>query len=352
VLNTLWLNQKQLAYQSLLGGMGAARVSEVLARTGGFSTKVAKARMYETTQHILQITNSLDSVKPGGAGHASSIRVRLLHAAVRRRIIKLAEEKPEYFSVEEHGIPINDLDSIGTISTFSSTLIWLGFPRQGIWMRQQEIFDYLALWRLVAHYIGTPTKYFETPERAKSLMESLLISEIHPSETSRILANNIILSLQGQPPAYASRDFIVASARWLNGDELADALGLGHPSLYYKALVAGQCIFFVFICYTHRWIPYLDKRKLKALRRIFYHVIVENKTNGLGEETNFDFKYIPNFDKTTSMGEHVSGLKESGVERRNLRTLVMATAFMGAVSYFCLRTIFRIVGSMRDLWFS
>jgi hypothetical protein len=46
---------KQLAYQSLLGGMGAARVTEVLARTGGFSTQVAKARMYETTQHILQV---------------------------------------------------------------------------------------------------------------------------------------------------------------------------------------------------------------------------------------------------------------------------------------------------------
>ncbi|CAL3973819.1 unnamed protein product, partial [Diplocarpon coronariae] len=28
-----------LAYQSLLGGMGAARVTEVLARTGGFSPR-------------------------------------------------------------------------------------------------------------------------------------------------------------------------------------------------------------------------------------------------------------------------------------------------------------------------
>jgi hypothetical protein len=178
--------------------------------------------------------------------------------------MKLAKEKPDYYSIEKFGIPINDLDSVGTIIAFSATLIWIGFPRQGIWMRQQEIFDYLALWRLVAHYIGTPTEYFETPERAKSMMESLLISEIRPSETSKVLANNIILSLQGQPPAYASREFLVASARWLNGDELSDALGLGRPSLYYKALVAGQCIFFVFICYTYRSIPYLDRRKLKV----------------------------------------------------------------------------------------
>jgi hypothetical protein len=220
--------------------------------------------MYETTQHILQVTSSLSSIKPGGAGFASTIRVRLLHAAVRRRILKLAKDNPSYYSVEEYGVPINDLDSIGTISTFSATLIWLGFPRQGIWMREQEILDYLALWRLVAHYIGTPTDYFSTPSLAKAVMESLLISEINPSPTSKILANNIILSLQGQAPAYASRDFLTASARWLNGDDLADALGLSQPSLYYKALVAGQCIFFMCICYTYRSVPSWDRKKIKV----------------------------------------------------------------------------------------
>ncbi|CZS98461.1 hypothetical protein WAI453_005794 [Rhynchosporium graminicola] len=341
-----------LAYQSLLGGMGAARVSEVLARTGGFSTKVAKARLYETTQHILQVTRSLDSIKPGGEGHASTIRVRLLHAAVRRRILALAKEKPSYYSVEDYGIPINDLDSIGTISTFSSTLIWVGFPRQGIYLRHQEILDYLALWRLVAYYIGTPDMYFSTPETSKAIMESLLISEIQPSETSRVLANNVILSLQGQPPAYASRDFLNASARWLNGDELADELGLGRPSLYYKALVAGQCLFFICLCYTNRMIPAWDRKKIQALRRIFYHVIVENKTHGLGEETNFDFKHIPNLDTTTSMGDYVAGAKEDGIERRNLKAFVIGSAIMGFVSYVGLRTTWGIFGGLRALWVS
>jgi hypothetical protein len=208
------------------------------------------------------VTKSLDSIKPGGAGHASSIRVRLLHASVRRRIMRLAAEKPSYYSVEEFGIPINDLDCIATISTFSSTLIWLGFPRQGIYLRQQEIVDYIALWRLVAFYLGTPTDYFENPEKAKHIMESIFISEIRPSETSKVLANNIILALESQPPAYASRDFLNASARWLNGKELSDALGLGNPSYYYWALVAGQCIFFMALCYTYRSFDFLDKRKI------------------------------------------------------------------------------------------
>lgn len=244
--------------------MGANRVVETLARTGGFSTKVARHRMYETTQHILQVTSSLDSIKPGGAGHASSIRVRLLHAAVRSRIMKLAKERPSYYDVETLGVPINDLDSIATIGTFSATLIWLGFPRQGIWLREREIEDFIALWRLVAYYVGTPTEHFETPERARRIMESLLVSEINPTETSKVLANNIISSLQGQPPTYASRDFLNANARWLNGNDLADALGLGKPGLYYWALVAGQCIFFMSLCYTYRSIPWLDRRKIKV----------------------------------------------------------------------------------------
>jgi hypothetical protein len=81
-------------------------------------------------------------------------------------------------------------------------------------------------------------------------------------------------------------------------------------------------------------------------------VIVENKTHGLGEETNFDFKYIPNFDTTTSMGEYVSGLKESGVERRNLRALCMGSAAMGVVSYFCLKTTFKVFGRLAAWWFT
>ncbi len=136
-----------LAFQSLLGGMGATRVVEVLSRTGGFSTKVARKRLFETTQHILQCTQSLQSIQPGGDGYASSIRVRLLHAAVRQRIMKLAMQRPDYYNVKKFGIPINDLDCIATIGTFSATLIWLSLPRQGIWMR----YGYLLVYSFGVH---------------------------------------------------------------------------------------------------------------------------------------------------------------------------------------------------------
>ena len=131
-------------------------------------------------------------------------------------------------------------------------------------MREQEVVDYIALWRLIAHYTGTPTDFFETPEKARAVMESLLMNEINPSQTGGLLANNIITCLANQPPAYASRSFLEVNARWLNGNELCDALGLGRPSLYYWLLMAGQCSFYLVFCYFYRSIPYLDRRKVEV----------------------------------------------------------------------------------------
>lgn len=329
-----------LAYQSLLGGMGANRVVEVLARTGGFGVKVARHRLFETTQHILECTRSLESIQPGGDGFASSIRVRLLHASVRQRILRLTETRPSYYSVEKYGIPINDLDSIATIGTFSGTIVWLSLPRQGIYLRQQEIDDYIALWRLIAHYVGTPTEYFAEPERAKCMMESLLMNEINPSQTSQTLANNVIRCLENQPPAYASRSFLEASARWLNGNELCDALGLGKPKLYHTCLVAGQCLFFMALCYTYRSIPYLDRRKVANLKRIFWQVIVESKYGLQGEQTVFDFKYIPQFDTTTykSADDEIRHREVGSIDRRNFTSFLLGTAFIGVVSYLGIKT--------------
>ncbi|KAK4547891.1 hypothetical protein LTR36_010610 [Oleoguttula mirabilis] len=340
-------NLTGLAYQSLLGGMGAARVVETLARTGGFSTKVARGRLFETTQHILQCTKSLESLQPGGDGFASTIRVRLLHAAVRNRILKLASTKPEYYDVQALGVPINDLDSMGTIATFSATLIWLSLPRQGIYMRQQEIVDYIALWRYIAYLVGCPTDHFETPDRAKHMMEALLLYEIHPTPTSKIMANNIIKSLEGQPPGYASEDFLCASARWLNGNDLCDELGLMRPSAYYWVLMAGQCLFFCFFCYTYRSVPSWDAKKIATLKRVFYNIIVHTKYGLKGEETTFDFKYVPEYSTITEMGEcQEEKATSSYVERRNLKTVVIAAGVMSVGAFVAFKVASGIVRSI------
>ncbi|KAB8256614.1 hypothetical protein BDV32DRAFT_141056 [Aspergillus pseudonomiae] len=253
-----------LGFQSLLGGMGSPRVVETLARTGGFSADVVRRRLLETLQHILQVSLSLDSIKPGGKGHISSVRVRLLHGSVRRRVLSLVKYRPEYYDIKKYGIPINDLDCIGTIHTFSTSVVFLGLPRQGIFLRNQEIDDYIALWRLVAYYMGTPTECFETTARARAMMESISVSELDPTDTGRILAQNIIIGLENTAPTYASKEYLEAMARKLNGDELSDRLDLPRPSLYYQALVYGHCIMVMATCYGLRVFPMLDQAFIKS----------------------------------------------------------------------------------------
>lgn len=202
------------------------------------------------------------SVQPGGEGFAASVRVRLLHASVRRRILALAEAREGYFDVEAWGVPINDLDSIGTVLSFSAALIWIGLPRQGIYLTQQEIEDYHALWRWVAYLLGTPadsTSPLADWRAAKVFFESLIVAELEPSEMSGVLANNILTGLSNQPPAFATREFMCAEARWLNGGELCDALGIARPGLWYRVLVGAQCVYFMGVCYVKRLSPEWDR---------------------------------------------------------------------------------------------
>lgn len=251
-----------LTFQSLVGGMAGWRVVETLARTGGFNAKVAKHRLLETFQHVLQVTKDVASVQPGGEGFAASVRVRLLHASVRRRILALAEAREGYFDVEAWGVPINDLDSIGTVLSFSAALIWVGLPRQGIYLTQQEIEDYHALWRWVAYLLGTPadsTSPLADWRMAKVFFESLIVAELQPSEMSGVLANNILTGLSNQPPAFATREFMCAEARWLNGGELCDALGIARPGLWCRVLVGAQCVYFMGVCYVKRAFPEWDR---------------------------------------------------------------------------------------------
>ncbi|KAK9798777.1 putative Tat pathway signal sequence [Seiridium cardinale] len=345
-----------LTFLSLLGGMGSGRTVETLDRTGGFGAQVVRQRLLETTQHTLGVHKDLNSIKPGGEGFESSVRVRLLHALVRQRILKLAKEKPDYYDTEEYGVPISDLDCIGTIATFSVTTVWLGLPRQGIFLRQQEIVDYLALWRYVSYLMGTPHDWLATPETAKHMMESLLVSEIKPTKKSGTLANNIITGLEGQPPTYATRGFLNATAHWLNGSELCRELNIEKPTLYDTMLVVGQCLFFMIAGYMNRMIPSWDERNIELVRKVLYKILVHKKELGaLGYETKFNFKWIPNLQNiTTPLGSPLSveakklgAFRHSGIQRTALITLVYTGVVLGLTTW----AGFRIISSLLPIGF-
>lgn len=104
-----------------------------------------------------------------------------------------------------------------------------------------------------------------------------MLSELHPSETGKVLANNIITALQSQPPALPSRQYLEASARWIVGNPLGDALGLGRPGFYYWGLMAVQCVFLAAGVWIKRWSPRMDERGLKVCYSLFATLLLDSK---------------------------------------------------------------------------
>jgi hypothetical protein len=350
-----------LAFQSLLGGLGAARVAETLARTGGFSARAARRRLLETARMVLMVVREegeweggegveQDGLRgPRGEAWRACVRVRLLHAAVRLRVLELRGKDEGYYDVGAWGVPASDLDCVATVASFSSTLLWQALPRQGIVPTAQEAEDYVALWRYVGHLMGTPTEgFFEDAAQARRTLESLLLFEIAPSDTSRALAHNMLASLARTPPLYASLEMLAASGRWLIGHDLGDALDLPRPGWYYYVLMFGQCLLFSTSGYAGRVSPWWDQRKRRLVSRAMWRMIVESKDGLGGGEAAFQFKWVPNLGKMTQKEtpEH-AGDVTVGIERRNRRVAIIGLVVLTVIA----RSFWLMVRSMLRMLF-
>lgn len=299
---------------------------------------------------MLQVTRSLESVKPGGEGFASAVRVRLLHASVRNRILKLQSQRSSYFDKRKFGVPINELDSMQSVCAFSTNLVWRTLPRQGIHVRHQEALDYIALWRWVGYVLGTAYHILETPEKAHGAMESLMYACMAPSKNSRALAQNLLTALDGVAPLYAPKEFFIAGTRHINGDQICDDIGLSKPGMYWKAVILGQCWLLMLATYVGRSIPALDRWMVKVsslsflvihsepvltfsqqYRDLFWAYIVEGKDT-LNGGYKYDFKYVPHLDKQTGVEEDESNKiahATSVIERIGLYSFIAVCSFFG-----------------------
>ena len=87
-------------------------------------------------------------------------------------------------------------------------------------------------------------------------------------------------------------------------------------------------------------IPYLDRRKIAALKQVFYAVIVHSKYGLQGEETKFSLKYVPEYSTITEMGEcEEAKATYSHVESRNLKTFVIGIGVIGIGTWVGLKVL-------------
>jgi hypothetical protein len=260
------------ALQGFIGENAAAfGPAEVLVRTGGLSARNLLQRVMETFQWLLEVTECLSSIQPGGKGHISTIKVRLLHASVRRRILQLAEARPQYFDTDAYGIPVNTYDSILTVSFFCCNPVWIQLPQLGVHPTPTEIHDFVAMYRYLSYVLGVPDVYFRSSEQAKATLDAMLAEKKAPSESSRKIAHAFIDCLADREPVRVSRDFIEAGSRVMNPAKLCDDLKLGRPGLIYYMAFMGLGWTLKLLALVQRASPYLDTVITKVRETAIQH---------------------------------------------------------------------------------
>jgi hypothetical protein len=239
----LWVDDARVARggdaflrSGLLGGIVLGAYSLVLGYCSPAGNKPlvysgrldanASRRLAETSRFVQAVT------RPGGMaryadGFAITLRVRLMHAAVRRML-----QRSPVWREEDWGVPINQADMAGTVLLFSMA-VHDGLARLGMVPTPQEREDLLHLWRYNAFVMGVRDELrCATLAEARAYWDLLTRTQAPPDEDSKKLARSLIESPVRGARTDAERRFAVrtrplayAVSRHLLGDHAADLLG-------------------------------------------------------------------------------------------------------------------------------
>ena len=200
-----------------------------------------------------------------GEGWKSTIRVRMLHAASRKKILERAKRAMTSTSTNEKnhprafydpsidGLPISQEDLAYTLAAFSYSPLYC-LPKLGNRYDKQGAEAWIALWRHVGWYLGisedilrTHFTSFERAEKFSCTCGQMLYLElceeqmrcrmapeplqIMPPPTTAILGaiEGSTLGMQG------SMEYRLAVSRYLLGDNVAPALSLPPITLFRRA---------------------------------------------------------------------------------------------------------------------
>lgn len=225
-----------LGLRSLVHGYAAPAGNKPLAFSGRLQQK-ADRRLAETGKFVTAVT-AIDGLRPGALGWQLVLKVRLMHAEVRRLVLATGR-----WSHADWSEPINQHDMLATILLFSNVFVD-GIRLLGVQVTPEEADDYQHLYRWVGELMGVqPELLPATHAEATRLSEFILLTQGPPDEDSRELVKALLegpLRLAKTPRERRRAERQVAISRGLCrsliGDELADGLGLERDAHRHWAL--------------------------------------------------------------------------------------------------------------------
>ncbi|HTO42285.1 MAG TPA: oxygenase MpaB family protein [Rhizomicrobium sp.] len=174
---------------ALMGGYQAPGFNKVLVMTGALSKGPSK-RLAETSQWWLNCTDT-GGMTRFGAGFKSTLRVRLIHALVRRHVATTAD-----WDVAQDGIPLNQLDMAATQLAFGPVYL-VGARTLGIVLTKRDGAALMHLMRYAGYLMGIEEALLPTSEKqGQRMIYHMLLSVVgRPDAEGHTLA----LSLANEP---------------------------------------------------------------------------------------------------------------------------------------------------------
>ncbi|MAQ13330.1 MAG: hypothetical protein CMN30_00820 [Sandaracinus sp.] len=209
-----------LGAKSLIAGYCAPAGNKPLALTGQLRAKVSH-RLAETSKYVASSCTA-GALWPGHEAWLLTLRVRLMHAHVRRLI-----HQGDQWHAEDWGAPINQHDMVSTSLLFS--IVFLdGIRDLGVRVRDDEADDFVHLWRYASWIMGCdPDLLPADAHAARRLARLIARTQGPPDDDSRALTHALLESpratIQGRP---GELQVAIGHAfcRGLLGDEIADQL--------------------------------------------------------------------------------------------------------------------------------
>jgi hypothetical protein len=221
-----------LSATALMGGYRSSAVVKPLAMTGALDRMVVR-RISETSRFLLDIYES-DSLPRFSAGFQSACRVRLMHASVRRSLLRRKD-----WDTRAWGIPINQTDMAATALEFSVVYL-LGLMALGFRFSEEERQALMHLWRYVGILMGADDALLAHDFRSGVRQMCIqMITNPSADADSRALAQ----ALHELPTRFARNpgerafaamvmQYRVAVSRFTLGDEIVDDIGLPPARLH------------------------------------------------------------------------------------------------------------------------
>lgn len=252
----------------------------------------AGERMAETLRWVAAVTTP-GGMRRGGEGFRYSLRVRMVHCAVRFGVSR----SPKW-QWNEWGLPITNTDLFFTTSKVFCANLVDALEKLGMRYTAQDKADIFALWRYVAYVMGVPDDLNHvSPGDSIYKNEIVHMVEKAPDEACRILLHSLIGYSTKYTDGYqplplwlitnmTQRQKIVMSyglLRHLTSDEFCESMHI--PDTRFKHVVKAVSKLIAAKEQIRRFLPHSDKRAaLKTLSVVSTALVPESDEKAIAGE--------------------------------------------------------------------